>query len=249
MTYCLAIKVDDGLVFASDSRTHAGVDYASVYSKMHRFELHNDRMIILLAAGSLATTQAVVNQIRRDLENPDAHCNLNNVAYLFDAANYVGGISVKVQGQHWEAMQRSGFSAEATFILGGQIRGQTHEIFLIYPQGNYIMVSLDTPYLQIGETKYGKPILDRMIGASTTLENAARCALVSLDSTMRSNISVGPPVDLLIYRRDGLTIDHFLNLETSCPFYAAMQKQWSEGIRAAFNLLPRFDWELQDGDE
>jgi len=245
MTYCLAIKIDDGLVFASDSRTHAGVDYASVYSKMYRFELQ-DRMLVLLAAGSLATTQAVVNQIRRDLGSPEGICNLRNTPYLFDAATYVGGISVRVQSLHWEAMQRSGFSAEATFILGGQIRGQTHELCLIYPQGNYIMACPDTPYLQIGETKYGKPILDRMIVPTTTLEDAARCALVSLDSTMRSNISVGPPVELAICRKDSLTIGHYLNLEPSCPFYSSMQKQWAEGIRAAFNLLPRFDWEQGD---
>jgi putative proteasome-type protease len=244
MTYCLAIKVDDGVVFASDSRTHAGVDYASVYSKMHRFALHNDRVVIMLAAGSLATTQAVMNHIRRDLENPGAFASLNTVSYLFDAAAYVGEISVKVQEQHWSAMNRSGFSAEASFILGGQIQGHPHEIYLIYPQGNYISASPDTPYLQIGETKYGKPILDRMIAPGTSLEDAARCALVSLDSTMRSNISVGPPLEMAIYRRDRFEIEHYLNLDTLSPFYAEMQRQWNEGIKAAFNLLPRFDWEL-----
>jgi len=243
MTYCLAMKVDDGLVFASDSRTNAGLDYASVFSKMHQFDLHNDRFIVLLAAGSLATTQAVVNLIRRDLENPGSACNLNSVAYLFDAASYVGEVSVKVQDKHSQAMQRSGFSAEATFILGGQIQGQPHEIYLIYPQGNYITASKTTPYLQIGETKYGKPILDRMAVPETSLEDAARCALVSLDSTMRSNISVGPPVEVGIYRAGSFHMGQHLNLAVSSPFYSSIQKQWSEGIRTAFGMLPRFDWE------
>ena len=243
MTYCLAIKVDDGLVLASDSRTHAGVDYASIFSKMYRFELHSDRYMVLLAAGCLATTQAVVNFIRRDLANPGAMSSLNSAAYLFDAAAYVGEISVRVQEQHWPAMQRSGFSSDATFILGGQIQGQCHEIYLIYPQGNYITASPDTPYLQIGETKYGKPILDRMAFPETSLEDAARCALVSLDSTMRSNISVGPPLEVSIYRRNTFTNGHYLSLDTDCPFYAEMQKQWSEGIHHAFGMLPRFEWE------
>lgn len=246
MTYCLAMKVDDGLVFASDSRTNAGLDYASIFSKMHRFELNDDRYIVLLAAGSLATTQAVVNLIRRDLENPSAAVNLNTVSYLFDAASYVGGISVRVQEQHLPAMQRCGFSAEATFILGGQIQGQTHEIYLIYPQGNYITASQTTPYLQIGETKYGKPILDRMARPGTSLEDAARCALVSLDSTMRSNISVGPPVEVGIYRSEGFCMEQHLNLDMSSPFYCGIQKQWSEGIRTAFGMLPRFDWEIKE---
>ena len=243
MTYCLAIKVDDGLVFASDSRTHAGVDYASVFSKMHQFDVSDDRFVVLLAAGSLATTQAVVNLIRRDLENPAATCNLNKSAYLFDAATYIGSISFKVQEQHALAMQRSGFSAEATFILGGQIAGQPHEIYLIYPQGNYINASPSTPYLQIGETKYGKPILDRMAEAKTSLEDAARCAMVSLDSTMRSNISVGPPVEVGIYRANTFEMSHHLNLDTTSPLFIGVQKHWSESIRAGFNSLPRFDWE------
>lgn len=245
MTYCLAIKVNDGLIFASDSRTHAGVDYASVYSKMHRFELGEEGLLVLLAAGSLATTQAVLNQIRRDLEDPEAKASLKTMDYVFDVANYVGGISVRVQDQHSSAMQRCGFSAEASFILGGQLDGKDPEIMLIYPQGNYITVAPDTPYLQIGETKYGKPILDRMICPTTTLEDAARCALVSLDSTMRSNISVGPPLELSIYRRDSFRISHYLNLEPTSPFHRAIQKNWAEGIRRAFNGLPRFDWEAE----
>lgn len=243
MTYCLATKVNDGLIFASDSRTHAGVDYASVYSKMHRFELDDDRLLVLLAAGSLATTQAVLNQIRRDLDDPSAPASLRSLDYIFDVANYVGEISVRVQEQHLSAMQRCGFSGEASFILGGQIKDKDPEILLVYPQGNYITVAPDTPYLQIGETKYGKPILDRMICATTTLEDAARCALVSLDSTMRSNISVGPPLELAIYRRDTFHVSHYLNLEPTSSFYTAMQRNWAEGIRQAFKRLPRFDWE------
>ena len=233
-------------MFASDSRTHAGVDYASVYSKMHRPALNPDRLMVLLGAGSLATTQAVLNQIRRDLENPYSTLNLNTVQYLFDAANYVGGISVQVQEQHMAAMQRSGFSAEASFILGGQIQGKAPQIYLIYPQGNYITASPDTPYLQIGETKYGKPILDRIVQGETSLEEAARCAVVSLDSTIRSNISVGPPLEVSMYRTDSFRIDHYLSMDANHPLYMEIRKQWSEGIRAAFTTLPRFDWELAE---
>jgi putative proteasome-type protease len=243
MTYCLAIKVNDGLVFASDSRGEAGVDNPSVYSKMHRFKLHQDRLMVLLASGSITTIQAVVNRMRRDLENPGAPRSLNSMAYPFDAATYVGEISVAEQEQHWAAMQRSGLSAEATFILGGQIQGQPHDLYMIYPQGNYIMATLDTPYLQIGETKYGKPVLVRMISPETSLEDAARCALVSLDSTMRSNVSVGPPVELAIFRKDVFQLEHLLSLNAASAFYESVQQEWGRGLRAAFDGLPRFDWE------
>ncbi|MBS1212201.1 MAG: proteasome-type protease [Proteobacteria bacterium] len=244
MTYCLAIKVDDGLVLASDSRTNAGVDYASVYSKMYRFELSQDRFMVLLSAGSLATTQAVINQIRRDLENPASGQSLNTMSDLFEAANYVGQVSVQAQQRHFMAMQRSGISTEATFILGGQIWGQSPEILLIYPQGNSIVPSQETPYLQIGETKYGKPVLVRTMTPALSLEDAARCALVSLDSTMKSNISVGPPLELLIYRTNAFQVCHYLNFDVASPFYNEMRGQWCEGIRSAFDRLPRFDWEM-----
>ena len=243
MTYCLAIKVEDGLVFASDSRTNAGVDYVSVYSKMHTFQLTEGRVFVLLSAGNLATSQAVVNALRRDLSDPETPVSLNSVHFPFDAAHYVGEISVRVQNEHPEVMKKSGVNVEASFILGGQIGLGEHEIYLIYPQGNYISTSDETPYLQIGETKYGKPILDRIVTPQTSLEDAARCALVSEDSTMRSNISVGPPVELLIYRADSLSIDRRLLLKPQSAMFETLQKTWNEGLRMAFDRLPRFDWE------
>ena len=218
MTYCLAIKVKDGLVFASDSRTSAGVDYVSVYSKMHTFQLTEGRVFVLLSAGNLATSQAVVNSLRRDLADPEAPISLNSVHFPFDAAHYIGEISVRVQNEHPEAMKKSGVNVEASFILGGQVGLGEHEIYLIYPQGNYISTSDETPYLQVGETKYGKPILDRIVTPQTSLE-------------------------LLIYRADSLSIDTRLLLKPQSPLYKKLQKTWNEGLRHVFDRLPRFDWE------
>ncbi len=243
MTYCVAIKVNDGLVLASDSRTNAGVDYVSTYSKMHVFGTPNERLFVLLTAGNLATSQAVVNLINRDLDDLDAKTSLNTVEYLFDAAHYVGELSCRVQRGHAEALRESGSSAEASFILGGQIHGRGHDIYLIYPQGNYISASPETPFLQIGESKYGKPILDRIIRSDTPLNDAARCALVSLDSTMRSNISVGPPIELAFYKKDDLELERHALLDLNTPFFRRMQRRWNDGLRRAFNGLPRFEWE------
>jgi putative proteasome-type protease len=243
MSYCVAIKVKDGLVFASDSRTNAGVDHVSVYSKMHAFGTPGDRVFVVLTAGNLATSQAVINLIRRDLEDREAEQSLDTVQYLFDAAHYVGELSVQVQNQHAEMFEKTGGKPEASFILGGQIKGGMPEIFLIYPEGNYISASEDTPYLQIGENKYGKPILDRIITPQTSLEDAGRCALVSLDSTMRANVSVGPPLELAIYNKDSFELGRRMTLKLASPFYKTLQKRWNEGLKRAFNRLPRFDWE------
>lgn len=243
MTYCLAIKVNDGLVLASDSRTNAGVDYIRTYSKMHTFCWQHDRVVVILTAGNLATTQAVINQVKFDLEKQDSEFNLRKATHLFEIARYIGRLSQEEQRQHSEAMESSGGDAAANFIIGGQITSQEHEIFHVYPEGNYISASMETPYLQLGETKYGKPILDRIVSAGTLLEDAARCALVSLDSTMRSNVSVGPPLELCVYRKDSLDDPVHLDLDTASPFYKAVQKQWNEGLRKAFQRLPRFDWE------
>jgi len=243
MTYCLAIKVKQGLVFASDSRTNAGVDYVSTYSKMHVFSGFGDRLIVLITSGNLATTQAVINAIQRDLEDPSAQTSLNSFKYLFDAAQYIGHLSQRIQASHGTLLKENGTSIEARFILGGQIQGRDPNIYLIYPEGNYITASPETPYLQIGETKYGKPILDRIIRPETSLEDAARCALVSIDSTMRANISVGPPVELAIYGRDSLALNRRLSFDYGTPFFSSLQKSWNKGLRRAFNQLPRFDWE------
>ncbi len=243
MTYCLAIQSRDGFVLASDSRTHAGIDQASVYGKMHRFELGSDRMMVLLAAGSLATTQALIHRLEQAMARDEPEKSLARAKTLFDAAHVIGQMSVAIQGQHWEALQRSGFSPEATFILAGQVAGQDPEIFQIYPQGNCIKPPPDTPFLQIGESKYGKPILSRVVHPEIGIEDAARCALVSLDSTMRSNLTVGPPIDLLLYRRDRFVPDQQLRLDLHSPAYAQIQRAWERGLRAAFDSLPRFDWE------
>jgi len=243
MTYCLAISLNKGLVFASDSRTNAGVDYVSTHSKMHTFVWPGERVCVLLTSGNLATSQAVVNIIKNDLEEPAAEFNLRSGKHLHEVAHYVGQISQKEQSQHAGAMEKSSASAEASFIIGGQVTGQSPEIFLIYPQGNYISASPETPYLQIGENKYGKPILDRIITPTTSLEDAARCALVSLDSTIRSNISVGPPVELTIYTCDTFEKPFYLKLALNSPMYKSLQKHWNEGLRRAFKRLPRFEWE------
>ena len=243
MTYCLAIKVNDGLILASDSRTNAGVDYVSTYSKMHVFDKPGERFFVLLTAGNLATSQAVVNIIKRDLDNPHAEKSLNTMDYAFDAAHYIGGINYQIQQEYSEPLKQAGASADASFILGGQIAGSPHEIYLIYPQGNYIAASPETSYLQIGESKYGKPILDRVITLETSLEDAARCALVSLDSTMRSNISVGPPLELAFYRKNQLALERHLTLESNAPLFRRIQHRWNEGLRRTFNGLPRFEWE------
>ncbi len=243
MTYCLAISVNKGLVFASDSRTNAGVDYVTTYSKMHSFVWPAERLCVLLTAGNLATSQAVVNALNTDLEEPGGHFSLRKGKHLHEVAHYVGRISQREQAQHASAMKQSGTSVEASFILGGQIAGQPPEIFLIYPQGNHISASPETPYLQIGENKYGKPILDRIITPETSLEDAARCALVSLDSTIRSNISVGPPVELCLHTAGSIVAPYHTRLTLSSPMYKTLYKSWNEGLRQAFASLPRFDWE------
>lgn len=243
MTYCLAVKLDSGIVFASDSRTNAGVDQISIYSKMNMFCVPGQRLFVLLSAGNLATTQAVVSLIRRDLEDTAADTGLKAADYMFDAALYVGQIGKRVQERHGVPKDNGKVNLEATFILGGQIKDQPHDIYLIYPEGNYISASPVQPYLQIGETKYGKPILDRVLTSATRLEDAARCALVSLDSTSRSNLSVGPPFELGVYEKDWLDLSHHLQLSEDSPFYISVRDSWIETVQLGFEALPRFDWE------
>lgn len=245
MTYCVAIKVNEGLVFAADTRTSAGVDDVRTYNKMHTFAFPGERIFVVLSAGNLATTQYVLAQAQRDINDAAAPTSLRNVRHMFDAADYLGQLSVRAQKQVTGQSQYSGVNVETTLILGGQIQGEEPAIYLIYPLGNCIAASPETPFLQIGEIKYGKPILDRFIRPHVRLEDAARCALVSLDSTMRSNISVGPPVDLALLPRDALALNHSLRLDYDTPYYSQLKEIWSRQLEYAIRALPKFDWELQ----
>lgn len=247
MTYCLGLCLQDGLVLASDSRTNAGVDYVTTYSKMHVFTPAPDRVFVILSAGNLATTQEVINHVQRDLDYPGPGPNLASVRYLFEAAEYVGKVSLDVQREHNAALSQVGVSGETTLIIGGQIAGQPHGLLLIYPQGNYINAGAETPYLQIGETKYGKPALDRIVHTGLSLEDGARLCLVSLDGTTRSNITVGPPFEIAILRRDTLALAQRCKFDHDDPQLVAIREGWNNGIRAAFEGLPRFGWEVTGG--
>ena len=242
MTYCLAIRVNDGLVFAADTRTSAGLDDVRTYNKMHHFEVPGERSFVMLSAGNLATTQAILVQLERDWNAVDGRNSLKTLFHMFDVAEYVGQVSVKAQR---EAAQGNPATSDfrSTVILGGQILGEAPALYLIYPEGNCISASPETPYLQIGEHKYGKPILDRIIRLTTQLEDAARCALVSLDSTMKSNLTVGPPLDVAIIRRDALRLGHRLRLDLDTPFYAQLKRAWGEQLEQVFGILPKFEWE------
>lgn len=262
MTYCVGLCLNQGLVMASDSRTNAGVDYISSYSKLYLFQPAPDRVFVLLAAGNLATTQEVVSRIRRDLDQamsprpdrPPPAVTLASLDYLFEAANYVGQVSLAVQNEHGPALRQVGASVEATFILGGQIAGQPQGLHLIYPQGNSIAATPETPYLQIGESKYGKSILDQVVDPSLSLNDGARACLASLASTARSNLTVGPPYEVIICPRDALAPSQRLKIEEHSPELDQIVRGWSEGVRRAFFELPRFAWEVpetaaQPGDE
>jgi putative proteasome-type protease len=245
MTYCVAIRVKNGLVFAADTRTSAGVDDVRTYNKLHHFEAPGERSFVLLSAGNLATTQAVINTLKRDWNSNDPGApSLLNLRHMFDAAEYVGRISVQAQRDFVAHAQNPAVDFRTTLVLGGQIAGEEPSLYLIYPEGNCISTSPDTPYLQIGESKYGKPILDRIIRPEISLEDAARCALVSLDSTMKSNLTVGPPLDLAIMPRDALKVSHKLRLDLDTPFYARLKRAWGEALEQVFrDSLPVFEWE------
>lgn len=239
MTYCIAVSVKDGLVLTSDSRTNAGIDNVSVHCKMHGLPTFADRKIVLLSAGNLATTQAVLNQLRRDIRDC-TELNLNTVRYLSEAAEYLGHVSLEKQRRHANTGQ-NGFYPAATFLLAGQIGNEPHGAYLVYPEGNYITTSVQTPYLQIGENKYGKPVLDRFLKVDTTLDEAARCSLISMDSTIRSNASVGPPVDLLIYHKDSLMLNDYYCFQEDDNYLIQMRRVWQEKLSEGFAAMPKLN--------
>ncbi len=241
MSYCLAIKVNEGLVFASDSRTNAGLDNINTYSKMFTYNV-GDRAFVILTAGNLATSQAVYHQIEKDINTPSPGINLNLCEDLEAAAAYVGKLSIASSSQSLEVQNQSALMG-SYFILGGQIKNQEPNILLIYPEGNYIYASTDSPFIQIGETKYGKPILDRMINKKTPIADSARVALLSLDSTMRSDLTVGPPIDFVVYKKDQMHLDYQGRYKLESPYFKELSDTWAHKLSDAIHSLPKFSWE------
>ncbi len=240
MTYCVGVKLDDGLIFASDSRTHAGVDNYAKFCKMSVFERAGDRVLVLLSSGGLAGTQAVISLLRRRAAAEPPH--LWSVGSLFDVANLVSDAMRDIERRDAPFLESGGLKFNASFILGGQLAGEDMRLFRIYAEGNFIEAGSDTPFLQTGEAKYGKPILDLGVSSSATLEDVTKCVLVSFDSTMLSNLSVGMPIDLLCYRRDSLQVRMRRRFDVGDAYFDALTRQWLEGTRRVFRELPALEW-------
>jgi putative proteasome-type protease len=242
MTYCVGILLDDGVIFASDSRTHAGVDNFASFCKMTVFERAGDRVLVLLSSGNLAGTQAVINVIKQRGEVADGPATVWTAKTMFDVAGLVSDAMREIERRDQPYLARNDLAFNASFILGGQIKGEPMRLFRIYAEGNFIEAGPDTPYFQTGEAKYGKPILDRVIVPATSLSDASKCVLVSFDSTMRSNLSVAMPIDLVAYERDSLAVRRRRRFEAGDPYFSALSKQWSEGVRTTFKQLPELTW-------
>jgi len=232
--------VRDGLVFLSDTRTNAGVDHVSTFRKMTVFEQPGERVLVVLAAGNLALTQSVVQLLTEPAGSGQQ--TLWTAPNVYEAARIIGEAVREVHRLHSHALQDFGVDFNCSFLLGGQIHGQAMRLFQIYAAGNFIEVSTVNPYFQIGEAKYGKPIIDRVLTPDTPLAEAAKCALISMDSTLRSNISVGLPLDLLVYERDSLRVTRFTQLDSENAYFQMIHNTWGERLRQVFAEIPEPDW-------
>ncbi len=244
MTYCVGLDLTDGLVMLADSRTNAGVDHISTFSKLHVFEQPGERMIALMTAGNLATTQAVVNLLQEGLENPKTGAveTIDTVPSMFRAAQLVGEAVRQVYRSDGEALHAQGVPFDVSLLVGGQITGRSMRLFQVYAAGNFIEATADTPFLQIGERKYGKPILDRSVSIDTPIPEAVKLALISMDSTLRSNLTVGLPIDLLIYERDACRVGLRRRIDEDDPYFRMIRERWSEALRAAYRAIPDPDF-------
>ncbi len=245
MTYCVGIKLDAGLVFLSDSRTNAGLDQISTYRKMMVYEKPDDRFMVLLSAGNLSISQSVreILQVEK-LANGDAPpITIWNATSMFDAVRVLGSAVRRVYEQDAPSLKRSGIDFNASMILGGQIKGEAMRLFLVYSAGNFIEATRETCYFQVGESKYGKPVLDRMITPHTPLEEAAKCALVSMDSTLKSNLSVGLPLDLLVYEAGKLQSDQLVCIDEQNPYFHMIRSSWGQKLRQVFESIDDPQWD------
>jgi len=240
MTYCVGVKLEEGLILASDSRTHAGVDNFAKFCKMTVFERAGDRVLVLLSSGGLAATQAVINVLRQRALSDEP--SIWTVASMFDVANLVSDAMRDIERRDGPFLESGGLKFNASFILGGQIGGEGMRLFRLYAEGNFIEAFTETPFLQTGEAKYGKPILDLAVSSTATMEDATKCVLVSFDSTMISNLSVGMPIDLLCYARDSLQVTMKRRFDEDDPYFDALTQSWLEGTRRVFHELPVLEW-------
>ena len=242
MTYCVAMALDAGMIFASDSRTNAGVDHIARFSKMRVFRKDGDRVIVTLTSGNLSITQNALSMLEQRVRDGDDEQHFYNARSMFDVARLVGEALREVKSRDGAYLLQNNIDSTANFLVGGQIRGEPARLFHVYSEGNFIESSPDTPYFQIGETKYGKPIIDRVVHRGTTLTDAIKCVLVSFDSTMRSNISVGLPIDLLVYANDALGVKLQRRIDETDPYFQMIHTQWGEGLRRVFAQLSNPDW-------
>jgi putative proteasome-type protease len=244
MTYCVGMLLDTGMVFLSDSRTSAGVDQISTFRKTTVFQKPGERVMVLQSAGNLAITQAVTSVLREQLEAPEAAAaaTLFGCRNMFEAAQCVGEALREAFRRDAQPLKQFAVEFNASFILGGQIRGEEPRLFSIYSAGNFIEATAETSYFQIGESKYGKPIIDRVIRRSSSLNEAAKAALISMDSTIRSNLSVGLPLDLVMVKRDRFAVARHVSIDDDNAYFASIRKRWSEALREVFTQLPEPDW-------
>ena len=252
MTYGVGIKLNAGLVFMSDSRTNAGVDNISTFRKMIVYERPGDRFMVLLTAGNLSISQSVreilqVEQLKESPEDSEV-TTIWNAKSMFDAARVLGNAVRHVYDRDAEALKYAGVEFNVSLIFGGQIRGESMRLFQVYSAGNFIEATPETPYFQIGEYKYGKPVLDRVITPDTPLEEAAKCALVSMDSTMKSNLSVGPPLDLVVYEANRFETDKVVCIDMQNPYYRMLHLSWGQKLREVFDSLEDPVWDESHTD-
>ncbi|MDP5334446.1 MAG: peptidase [Paracoccaceae bacterium] len=246
MTYCVGYTLNKGIVFISDTRTNSGVDNISTFRKMAIWDTPDDRCITLLSAGNLATTQAVVSLLEERSKSPqDRAPSIMAAESMFQVATLVGNTLREVIATHAMTGQRADATFNATLLLGGQVKGGKQRLFLIYPEGNFIEASDDTPFFQIGETKYGRPILLRAYDPDMTFEEAVKLLLVSFDSTIKANLSVSPPLDIHIYEKDSLRQGRTLRISADDPYFQEISSGWGVALREAFSKLPAFSFDTE----
>lgn len=242
MTYCVGLYLNQGLVMLSDTRTNAGVDHISTFGKMHVEEIPGERMIAMLTSGNLAISQAVWNRLQEGVWLDGQLHTLRDVPTMFRAAQLTGAAVRAVFDSDGPALRAQGIGFDVALLLGGQIGGQPQRLFMIYAAGNFIEATADTPFLQVGEHKYGKPILDRVVTPDTTLVDGVKLALISMDSTLRSNLTVGMPLDLLVYREGTQRVTLRMRITEDEPYFRSVREGWSNSLRDAYRALPVPDW-------